>query len=63
MKPKKYKNNSNERIVIVMDDKSAGMCRKTIGLTFVIYKYEDENSDYHLIMEHREFYNKFSKTI
>jgi len=52
---KKYKNNSNGKIAIILYDRVAGMCRKTLGITYVIFKYEEDDYDYPFIMEGRNF--------
>jgi hypothetical protein len=51
---KKYKNNSNGKVATIISDKAAGMCQKTLGITMVIFQYE--NYDYPFVMEHRAFY-------
>jgi hypothetical protein len=57
---KKYKNKTNGKVAIIISDRAAGMCNKTLGVTMVVYKYEGETCDYPFIMEHREFYKRHS---
>lgn len=57
----RYKNKTNDKIALVINDIASGMCDKTLGLTMVIYKYEGDTHEYPFIMEHTEFYNKHSK--
>lgn len=57
----KYKNNKNGKIAIVISDNAAGMDYKNLGYTFVIYKYEEDDYDFPLIMEHIAFYKEHSK--
>jgi hypothetical protein len=61
LKMKKYKSKLNGKVVIIISDKAAGMCNKTLGVTMVVYKYEGDTYDYPFIMEHREFYQKHSE--
>jgi hypothetical protein len=58
---KKYKSKLNGKVAIIISDKAAGMCNKTLGITMVVYKYEGDTYDYPFIMEHREFYQKHSE--
>lgn len=60
---KKYKNNKTNKIAIVSSDMAAGMCKITLGVTMVVYKYEGDSYDYPFIMEHREFYQTHSEII
>lgn len=60
MEPK-FKNISNGKTANVLSLKAAGMCNISIGSTFVIFNYEEDNLDYPLIMEHIEFYRKHQK--
>ena len=55
---KKYKSKLIGKIAIIISDKAAGMCNKTLGITMVVYKYEGDTHDYPFIMEHREFYKE-----
>jgi hypothetical protein len=57
----KYKNNKTNKIAVIISDRAAGMCEKTIGLTLVVYKYEGDNYEYPFVMEDREFYRKHTK--
>ncbi len=57
----KYKNKRNNKVAIIINDKAAGMCKETLGLTMVVFKYEGDIYDYPFIMEHREFYTKHSE--
>jgi hypothetical protein len=56
---KKYKNKSNGKVATIISDKAAGMCQKTLGITMVVFQYE--NCDYPFVMEHREFYETHSE--
>jgi len=52
-----YKNNNTGEIVEILYSDVAGMCNRTLGLTMVVY-----SDDGHIFaMEHREFYNEYSK--
>ena len=55
---KYYDKNTNE-IVEVIDLIAAGMCKRTIGKTFVIYKIKEIK--YYMIMNYIEFYEKYEK--
>ena len=55
---KKYKAKLNNKVAIIINDRAAGMCDKTLGLTMVVYKYEGDIFDYPFVMEYREFYEK-----
>ena len=57
----KYKSRTTTNVVEVSDLRSAGMCKRTLGYTFVIYKFEDENYEFSRIMEHREFHKKYEE--
>jgi IMP cyclohydrolase len=57
----KFKNISNGKTADVVSFKAAGMCNKCIGITFVVFNYEEDNLDFPLIMEHIEFYRKHKK--
>lgn len=59
---KKYINVKDGTIVIVSNINAAGMCEKTIGLTFVIYKSENSTLDYPFVMENCEFHKKYKIT-
>jgi hypothetical protein len=61
LKMKKYKSKLNGKVAIIVSDKAAGMCNKTLGVTMVVYKYEGDTYDYPFVMEHREFYQKHSE--
>jgi hypothetical protein len=53
----KWKNNTSNKEVTIVDNKVSGMCNKTLGMTFVTYKNEDGVT---FVMEHKEFYKEFS---
>lgn len=56
-----YENVMTKKVVIVSDMIAAGMCEKTIGMTFVIFKGEgDEISK---VMESRNFHTEYEKII
>jgi hypothetical protein len=57
----RFIHNRTDKVVIVINEKAAGMCVKTIGMTIVIYEYENEKYDYPFIMEHKEFYRHYTK--
>jgi hypothetical protein len=59
----KFINNINNKTAVIINSLAAGMCEKTRGLTLVIYEYEGEDYGYTFVMEHKEFYKKFSKVI
>ena len=59
----RFIHNKTNKIVIVINAEAAGMCTKTIGMTMVIYKHENEKYDYPFIMEHREFYKQYTKVV
>jgi hypothetical protein len=59
----RFINNKTNKVVILINGNAAGMCIKTIGMTIVIYEYEDEKYDYPFIMEHREFYKQHTKVV
>lgn len=59
---RKYKNIDNGKSVVIINDKAAGMCNKTRGMTIVIFKYKEENNDFLYVMEHKEFYNQHTVT-
>jgi len=61
LKMKKYKSKLNGKVAIIISDRAAGMCNKTLGVTMVVYKYDGDTYDYPLVMEHREFYQKHSE--
>lgn len=54
---KRYRYRRNKKIAVVSEERAAGMCKHTIGMTIVVYKYEEDNYDYSFVMEHREFYD------
>ena len=56
----KYKSKTTNNIVTVIDKIGTGMCSKTLGMTLVIFKFEDD-LDFHRVMEHREFYAKYEE--
>jgi len=58
----KYINKVNGKNVIIVDDKTAGMCNKTFGTTMVVYKYDGDSYDHLLVMEHIEFYKNHFKS-
>lgn len=58
---KKYKKISNKKIAVIISDKAAGMGEKTIGTSYVIYKYEEDNLDFPFVMTNKEFYNTHSE--
>lgn len=58
---KKYKRKLNGEIAIIISQKGAGMGWTSIGTTYVIYRYEQDDIDCFLVMEHVEFYNKHSE--
>lgn len=59
---KTYKHNKTNKICQIINTQAAGMCQNTIGKTFIIYKYNDDNLNYPFIMEHKEFYNTHSES-
>lgn len=58
----KYRSKTTNNIVTVIDKKGAGMCGKTLGMTLVIFKFEDD-LDFHRVMEYREFYAKYEEVM
>lgn len=56
---KRYKDSYN-RIAIVENSMGAGLCQRTLGLTFVLFNFEDQPLDYPLIMHNEEFYRKYT---
>jgi hypothetical protein len=56
----KYKCKTTNNTVTVIDKIGAGMCSKTLGMTLVIFKFEDD-LDFHRVMEHKEFYAKYEE--
>ena len=58
-----FKCKNDGRIAESISEIAAGMCRKTIGMTLVIYTYIDECLKHPLVMEQKEFYEKHSKII
>jgi hypothetical protein len=59
----RFVNNKTNKVVILVNGNAAGMCGKTIGMTFAVYEYENEKYDYPFIMEHREFYKNYTKIV
>ena len=59
----KYRRNLDGKIVEILNRIAAGMCNITLGKTFVVYKYSEEELNYVFIMEHQEFYSKHSEII
>ena len=58
---KKYKLKLTGKVAIIIDDKAAGMCKKTLGITMVVYKYQNDSYDHTYVMEHKEFYQKHTE--
>ncbi len=54
----KYVNKVSHKTAIIISDKAAGMCEKTLGLTLVIYKYEEDSQAPLFVMKSSEFYQK-----
>ena len=54
----KFKSKTTNNIVTVIDKLGTGMCSKTLGMTLVIFKFEDD-LDFHRVMEYREFNAKY----
>jgi len=46
------------KTAIIISDNAAGMCKNTLGVTLVIYRYEGDTQKYPFFMEHLEFYKK-----
>lgn len=59
----RYRSKVDGKVAIIINDKAAGMCSRTLGVTMVIYIYEGDTKDYPFIMEHQEFYQKHFKLI
>ena len=59
----KYRRNLDGKVVEILNRIAAGMCNITLGKTFVVYKYSEEELNYVFIMEHQEFYSKHSEII
>jgi len=59
----KYRRNLDGKVVEILYRIAAGMCNITLGKTFVVYKYSEEELNYVFIMEHQEFYSKHSEII
>lgn len=52
----KYRNLITRNVVTVIDMFAAGKCKKTMGMSMVIYK-ENEYSEISSVMENREFHS------
>jgi hypothetical protein len=57
----KYKNKLSSKTATIISDKAAGVCYKTVGTTFVVFKYEEDQQDYPLVMLYEEFYKTHIK--
>ena len=58
---KKYANNKNGKVAIIIYDNAAGLCRRTIGYRMVVFKYEGDNVNYPFVMLHNSFYETHSE--
>lgn len=56
----RFKNKVNGKVVNAVDLSAAGMCSYTLGITFVLYTDESLSLPHHLVMEHKEFHNRFN---
>jgi hypothetical protein len=57
----KYKSKLNGKVAIIISNRAAGVCDKTLGTTMIVFKYENDNYDYPLIMEYKQFYREHSE--
>ena len=55
----KYKNVMTKKVVTVSDMIAAGMCKKIIGMTLVIFKGEDDKIS--KVMESKNFHTYYEK--
>jgi hypothetical protein len=52
---RQYKEKTHGRECEVADFIAAGMCKYTMGKTFVMYRYKDSKDKFYLVMEQSEF--------
>lgn len=52
---KQYKNKSNGKKCEIVDFIAVGMCKHTLGYTFVVFKYENSELDFNFVMTQSEF--------
>ena len=57
----KYRFKTNKKEIFVIDKIAAGVCDKTMGKTFVLFKMNLDDK-FSRVMEHTEFYKKYEKS-
>jgi hypothetical protein len=58
----RYKSRTTKNIVTVIDLQGIGMGDKLLGVTLVIFKFEDDY-DSPRVMEHKDFHLKYKEII